>query len=98
VEGLEEGVLLKLVRLEGDEEELGAAETLGDEAGRSTWRARRPGIEGCDGGPEEGALLSLGWLEGDEEGSVEVDNDGPELGTVETLGEVLGELEGDVEG
>ena len=60
-EGPEEGTLLKLGWLEGDDD--GCAEALGEPDGEVEGT-----LEGSDDGPEEGTLLKLGWLEGEDEG------------------------------
>ena len=66
-DGLEEGTLLKLGLLEGDDDE-DWPESLGNADGE----LEGP-VDGCDEGPEEGALLKLGLLEGDD-----VEGDWPE--------------------
>ena len=62
--GTEEGALLQLGVLAGDEE--GWTETLGDPDGE----VEGP-VDGGHDGSEGGALLQLGLLEGDEEGWAE---------------------------
>jgi hypothetical protein len=63
-DGLEEGGLLRLGLLQGDEG--GSAETLGNSYGELEGL-----VDGSDDGLDEGALLRLGLFEGDEGGSAE---------------------------